>query len=126
MHWIGGDDAAALAAMRRCASHSALDVAWHPVTKQMSKIGYTGADCALPLKLVSQQQKSVASFFKPRAAAESSGGEEGSSGARGSGRSGGSQGRTGGTDATGVKRSRDGEAPCSSLPEGAPCSSLPT
>jgi len=31
-----------------------------------TQIGYNGADCATPIKLVSQQQKSVAAFFKPR------------------------------------------------------------
>jgi hypothetical protein len=77
--WFNGDEASALASMRRCASRSALDVSWHPVTKHMSKIGYAGADCAIPVKLVSQQQKSVAAFFKPKAATggKSKAGEKG-------------------------------------------------
>jgi hypothetical protein len=101
-----------MASMRRCASRSVLNVDWHPVAKQMSKIGYDGGDCAIPVKLVSQQQRSVASFFKPRgvagaAAGESGGKGEGSSSAQRTDRSNGSQGRSDSAEGTGVKRHRD-------------------
>ena len=45
---------------------AAAELDWHPVSKKMSKLGYQEADCAAPVKLVSQQQKSVASFFGPK------------------------------------------------------------
>ena len=36
---------------------------WHPTTKAMSKMDYQGSDVSTPIKLPSQQQRSVASFF---------------------------------------------------------------
>ena len=41
-------------------------LAWHPTTKKMSRLDYQEADTASAVKLPSQQQKSVASFFGKR------------------------------------------------------------
>ena len=48
------------------------ELAWHPVTKRMSRLDYQEPDVASPAALSSQQQRSVASFFRPQleAAAE--------------------------------------------------------
>ena len=50
---------------------SADALAWYPVAKKMSKLDYQEPDCASPVKLPSQQQKSVASFFGKALAASS-------------------------------------------------------
>ena len=50
---------------------SVAELAWHPTTKKMSTLSYQEADTASPVRLPSQQQKSVASFFGKR----STGGE---------------------------------------------------
>lgn len=42
------------------------ELQWHPTTKKVSKLDYQEGDAALPVKLPSQQQKSVASFFTKR------------------------------------------------------------
>jgi len=39
------------------------ELSWHPTTKKMSKLDYQEEDTSLPVKLMSQQQRSVASFF---------------------------------------------------------------
>mmetsp|Transcript_9460 Transcript_9460/g.24612 ORF Transcript_9460/g.24612 Transcript_9460/m.24612 type:complete len:427 (+) Transcript_9460:42-1322(+) len=39
------------------------ELQWHATTKKMSRLDYQESDTAAPVKLVSQQQRSVASFF---------------------------------------------------------------
>ncbi|KAL1526660.1 hypothetical protein AB1Y20_015364 [Prymnesium parvum] len=65
--WLDGDNPEPLTALRD-GLLPASQLAWHPVTKKMSRLDYEQPDCALPIKLVSQQQRSVTSFFSPRSA----------------------------------------------------------
>lgn len=65
--------AAHLAALR--ATLPAGELTWHATTKAVSKLDYQGADACEPVKLPSQQQRSVASFFQKRPAAAPAQGE---------------------------------------------------
>ena len=63
----GPSSAASLPGEAEAALRATLPVAelgWHPTTKKVSKMDYQGSDAATPVKLPSQQQRSVASFFK--------------------------------------------------------------
>ena len=42
------------------------EIHWHPTTKKMGKLDYQESDTASPVKLPSQQQRSVASFFSKK------------------------------------------------------------
>ena len=70
------DHTATLDALKRVLPASELK--WHATTKKMSKVEYQESDASLPVKLPSQQQRSVASFFarkpgpSPTAASSSS------------------------------------------------------
>jgi len=58
----GGE--APLVALRRCAAAPPCSgLAWHAVTKKLTAPSYQESDVAEPVKLASQLQKSVASFF---------------------------------------------------------------
>ena len=43
-------------------------IAWHPTSKKVSKMDYQESDASLPIKLPSQQQRSVAFFFSKKPA----------------------------------------------------------
>lgn len=61
--WLNLDNSEPLCALRSCLIDPE-ELAWHPVTKKMSKLDYQEVDCSSPIKLISQQQRSAASFFK--------------------------------------------------------------
>ena len=63
--WLDPSEPAPLDALRG-GSLPAEHLEWFAVSKKMSRLDYQEADCASPVRLVSQQQKSVASFFAPR------------------------------------------------------------
>ena len=65
--WLDPSEPEPLDALRG-GSLAAEELYWFAVSKKMSKLDYQEADCASPVKLVSQQQKSVATFFAPRRA----------------------------------------------------------
>jgi putative SOS response-associated peptidase YedK len=69
--WLAppGSASEPLAALRRCAlgkAREAPPLAWHPVSKKISKLDHQAEDAAAAVALVSQQQRSVASFFGMR------------------------------------------------------------
>ena len=59
--WLDPKASEPLAALSHRLPTSALR--WHPVDKRMSRLDYQESDVALPIKLISEQQRSVASFF---------------------------------------------------------------
>ena len=61
--WLDAEAAEPLSALQmRLPTADALT--WHPTTKRMTKLDYQEADAASPVTLASQQQRSVASFFR--------------------------------------------------------------
>ena len=62
--WLDPKASEPLAALSHRLPTSALR--WYPVDKRMSRLDYQESDVALPIKLVSEQQRSVASFFGKR------------------------------------------------------------
>ncbi len=77
MHFCGGQttDSSYIRCMRRqdpavcrefariCEPYNDEELQWHPVTPSMSKTSFQGPECCKPLK-----RKSIATFFKPKAA----------------------------------------------------------
>ena len=59
--WLDPKASEPLAALSHRLPTSALR--WHPVDKRMARLDYQESDVALPIKLISEQQRSVASFF---------------------------------------------------------------
>lgn len=59
--WLKDSEADALGAMRRCKPRSADSLAWHPVTRRMSRLDYSKPDCSANIKLGGQHL--ITSFF---------------------------------------------------------------
>ena len=83
--WLYGE--APLAALRQAPAHAEAlatsTLKTYPVTKEMNKLGFQEDAAATPIKLESEKQRSVASFFakKPVAAASSAEGKRAADGA---------------------------------------------
>lgn len=68
--WLSAAEEPGRAALARCAKLERFGLAWHPVTKKMSSLGFQSAEVVAPVRLASEKQPSVVALFGKRPASQ--------------------------------------------------------